>query len=247
MKHLCQHYNVYAPNLAILLGIACSCMPFRRAVGEDVEAMVGGSVASNSLSLRAATDLALTNNPDLAARAAGVRGAGERVKALSAARWPSIGLSGSYSEYLDDVRLAPASYNGEQGGTFGADFLEGGLTLRLPLYTGGKLTSDIRAADFLAQSAEGLLARSRCELIFNVRSVFYAMLAQVHLIESVDFSVQAIDEHLKRVNELVEAQKAARVDALRTEVCSAELRQQLIEARKANSRAAKPVQTGVRI
>jgi len=185
-----------------------------------------------ALDLDGAIAQALANNPDLAAQAALTRATRDRADAAAGGRWPALGLSGGYQTYTEDTRLLGASFNGEPG-VFGGDFIEGSLTLTLPLYTGGKLTAGIRGADLLAQSAEGRLARSRNELIFNVGSLFHTILAQRHVIESVEFSVKAMDEHLKRVNELVTAQKAARVDALRTDVRRAELEQRLIETRNA--------------
>ncbi|MFN2352570.1 MAG: TolC family protein, partial [Kiritimatiellia bacterium] len=188
--------------------------------------------APAALDLDSAITQALADNPDLAAQEALTQAARERAAAAAGRRWPALGLLGGYQAYSEDTRLLGARYNGEPG-VFASDFIEGALTLKLPLYTGGQLTSEIRGTDLLAQSAEGRLARSRDELIFNVGSLFHTILAQRHVIESVEFSVKAMDEHLKRVNELVAAQKAARVDALRTDVRRAELEQRLIETRNA--------------
>lgn len=213
-------WRLLAPTVALLVAAACPI------------ASMGEAASTNALSLRVAIDLALTNNADLAAQSAQALAARERADVAKARRWPAVGLSGSFHENMDDTRLMAARYNGEQG-VFASEYAEGGVTLRLPLYTGGRLSAEIRGADLLADSAQGRLARSRNELIFNVSSIFYAILAQRHVIESVAFSVETMEQHLKRVGELVDAQKAARVDALRTEVRRAELQQRLIEARNA--------------
>jgi outer membrane protein TolC len=72
------------------------------------------------------------------------------------------------------------------------------------------------------------LARSRKELIFNVSSVFFNILAQKRVVESLEFSRQTLQEHLKQVEALVAAQKAARVDRMRTEVRLADIEQRLV-------------------
>jgi outer membrane protein TolC len=69
------------------------------------------------------------------------------------------------------------------------------------------------------------------ELVFNVSSVFYAMLGQKEAINSLLFSQKALREHHKRTQELLQAHKAARVDLLRTEVRLANIQQQLLRER----------------
>lgn len=78
--------------------------------------------------------------------------------------------------------------------------------------------NQVRAAELLQKAADHRIVRSREELVFNVSSVFLNMLAQRHVIESLAFSRQPLAEHLKRIDALVEAQKAVRVDRMRTEI-----------------------------
>ncbi|MBE7558447.1 TolC family protein [bacterium] len=100
--------------------------------------------------------------------------------------------------------------------------------MRLPLYTGGRLTSEVRAAELLSQAGRYRLGRTREELVFNVTSVFYSILAQEKVIESLVFSQQALQSHLARVNDLIDAQKAARVDRLRTAVRLSDVEQKRV-------------------
>jgi outer membrane protein TolC len=137
---------------------------------------------------------------------------------------------GGYSRYQDDQRLSPATRNGELG-AFSKDIFNADLVLSLPLYTGGRITNEIRASELLRQSAVHRLARTRDETVFNISSVFYSILGQRHVIESLEFSRKALDEHRKRVNDLIAAQKAAKVDLLRTEVRLADLDQRIVRER----------------
>jgi outer membrane protein TolC len=90
------------------------------------------------------------------------------------------------------------------------------------------LINQVKAAELLKIAANQRLARSRKELIFNVSSVFFNILAQKRVVESLEFSRQTLQEHLKQVEALVVAQKAARVDRMRTEVRLADIEQRLV-------------------
>ncbi len=82
-------------------------------------------------------------------------------------------------------------------------------------------------AELLKQSAEYNLSRTKEELVFNITSTFFGILAQHRVISALEFSVKTLEEHIKRINALIDAQKAASVDRLRTEVQLANVRQLL--------------------
>lgn len=186
--------------------------------------------ANAALDLSQAIEVALANNPEVAAVGWEAQAAQAQRDAAFGAILPSVHGVGGYARYLDDQRLIQARENGEPG-VFSRSLFSGDLVISMPLYTGGRLTSEIRAAELLQKAAEHRLARSRQELVFNVSSVFYSILAQRRVIESLEFSRKALDEHLKRVDDLIAASKAARVDRLRTEVRLADLRQRLVGER----------------
>lgn len=87
----------------------------------------------------------------------------------------------------------------------------------------------MRAAELLEASAGQRLSRSRSDLVFNVSSLYYGQLAQMRLIESLGVSTESLAGQLGRVNALIAGRKAAKVDALRTEVKLADLRQRLLK------------------
>jgi len=182
------------------------------------------------LTLEKAIEVALASNPDVAAIRHDLEAARAQTDVAAGALLPSVHGVGGYSRYLDSQRLIQPIEN-NQPGVFGRDIFSGDLVVTMPLYTGGRLISEVNAAKLLQQSASHQLARSREELVFNVSSVFYGILAQRHVIESLGFSQKALEEHLKRVNDLIDAQKAAKVDRLRTEVRLADLKQQIVRER----------------
>ncbi|MBI4776131.1 MAG: TolC family protein [Deltaproteobacteria bacterium] len=183
------------------------------------------------MTLKQAVEIALANNPEIAARGWDTTAAEARRGQAVGARLPSLGLAGGYTHHLDRQRLIAAGKEGEPG-LFSRDIVSGDLVLSLPLFTGGRLVSQVSAAELLRDAADHRLARSREELVFNVSSVFFSILAQRRVIESLEFSRRTLAEHLKRIDELIAAQKAAKVDRMRTEVRLADVDQQLV--REAN-------------
>ena len=182
------------------------------------------------LDLKQAINIGLANNPSLSASAWDTETARAEKEIAKAELLPRINAVAGYTRYLDDQRLAPVSGPG-QSGKFSNDILSGDLVLTMPLFTAGRLQNQVKARDFFLLASEHQLVRTHQELIFNISSVFYAILAQQKVIESLEFSQKALAEHRRRVKQLIDAQKAAQVDLLRTEVRLADVEQKLINER----------------
>lgn len=182
------------------------------------------------VTLEVCLETALRDNPELSAQGWDAAAARSEKDARAAARWPGIHATGSYFHYQDDQRVVAPIAPGAAT-YFSDDLVSGDLVMRLPLYAGGRLVNEMRAADLLARAAENTLARTREEIVFNVTSTFYAILAQQRVVESLEFSEEVLTKHLERVNNLVAAEKAARVDSLRTGVRLADVSQQRLQAR----------------
>ena len=182
------------------------------------------------LTLNEAIGIALAHNPDVAAADWDYRAAQARQDYAWGARQPRLSAVGSYAHHLDEQRLLPVRQPGDPA-ILSRDIVSGDLVLTMPIFTGGRLINQIEAAELLQQAAGHRLARNREELVFNVSSVFFSILAQRQVIESLEFSVRTLEQHLGRVDALVAAQKAAKVDRLRTEVRLADVQQRLVRER----------------
>ena len=182
------------------------------------------------LDLPQAIRIALANNPDIAAGGWDEKSTQAQYDAAFGERLPSLKAVGGYAHYNDDQRLIPTRYNGELG-VFSDDIAAADLVLTLPLFTGGRLINQVKAADLLYKAAGHRLARSRQELTFNVSSVFFSILAQQRVVESLEFSRRVLEENIRRVDALIAAQKAAKVDRLRTEVRLADIQQRWVRER----------------
>ena len=184
-------------------------------------------IPEGPLTLQQAIKTALVNNPEIAAREWDTTAAQAGRDQAFGARLPSVEIVGDYAHTLDEQRLISASKNGEPG-SFSRDIVSSDLVVSMPLFTGGRLVNQVKAADLSRLAASQRLARSREELVFNVSSVFNAILAQRHVIESLEFSRKTLLEHISRIEALMAARKAAKVDRMRTEVRLADIQQQLV-------------------
>jgi outer membrane protein TolC len=202
--------------LAVLTGISSWASP------------PAGMKPEGALTLPQAIQFALANNPEVAAAGWDARAAQAQYDQTIWEIVPSLKSSGGYARYLDPQRLLPARSPTDPG-IWSRDIVSGDLVLTLPLFTGGRLIAQTGAANLLQQAAEHRLARSRGELVFNVSSLFFAILAQQELVKSLAGSQAALEAHLKAVDALIAAQKAARIDRLRTEVRLADIRQRLVK------------------
>jgi outer membrane protein TolC len=181
----------------------------------------------DSLSLSRAIEIALANNPGIIAVAWEAERAAAQQNMAVGELLPRLYGTGGYTHNLDPQRLV-AARNSLDPAVFSRDIASADVVLQVPLFSGGRLVNHVRAASLLEQAAKHRFARGREELIYNVTSVFYFILAQRRVVESVEFSRQTLLEHLKRVETLVESQKAALVDRLRTEVRLADVIQRLV-------------------
>lgn len=179
-----------------------------------------------TLTLKAAIETALANNPEVAAARWDAEAAAARQDRAFGERLPDVGLVGAYTRTLDEERVIATRYEGEPG-AFSRGIASGNIVLSVPLFTGGRLVSEQRAAKRHREASGHRAARQRKALIYEVSGLFFDILAQRHVIESLEFSKATLETHLKHTEERIAVQKAATVDRLRTEVRLADVRQEL--------------------
>ncbi len=183
---------------------------------------------SEALTLERSLEIALKNNPEVAATLWDVSAAGAKVDQAKAARLPTLSYEANYLKYLNSRPLFEARYNNQRR-LFTKQQTRGDVLLKLPLFTGGRIINEIKAAELIRLAEENRLSRTRDELVFNVSSTFYSLLSQEKVINSVRFSIQAMQEQRDKMAKMVEVAKAAPVDLLRTEVRLADLEQSLVK------------------
>ncbi len=182
--------------------------------------------AQGPLTLERCLEVALANNPEVAATTREVSASQAKVDQAKATRWPSLAYEANYLQYQYPRPIRESRYQGERR-IFSDQITRGDLVLKMPLFTGGRIVNEIRAAELVRLAEQNRLSRTKDELVFNVSSTFYSLLGQGKVIDSLKFSLQAMQEQRRKMARMVEVGKAARVDLLRTEVRLADLEQNL--------------------
>jgi len=215
--------GVVLPALVCVVGISAG-------LGAESAARPPAAGQDESLSLEQCIEIALRSNPELQSFEWEERAAGERVRQARGERLPSVSAAAGWTHWSRRQALVPPDAPMAPG-VYGQNLLNADLVARMPLFTGGRITHGLEAARFSHEAARHRTVRGRRALVFNVSAVFYDILGQRKVIESLDASIKAIREHCKRVQDLLEVQKAARVDLLRTEVRLASLVQARVAER----------------
>ncbi len=217
---------------ALMAGCAVTppAEPYKATGRESAPAAALAEKLKEPLGLQDCVDVALANSPQVAGTLQEARAAAAARDVAAGARWPTLGAVGGYSGTLDDQRLVGPRGPGEPG-TWSSNIFSADFVVSMPIFTGGRIINEIAAADLLTRAADRRLSRTKNELVFNVSSTFYSILAQRRVIESLIFSQKTLEEHHKRAQDLMAAQKAAKVDLLRTQVRLADIEQKLVSAR----------------
>lgn len=174
--------------------------------------------------------VALERNPGLEASEWDVQSAASSATIARAAAMPQLSADGGYTSH---VNKQPLTSVGGGGGRVVAtrDIAEGHLRLHMPLYTGGRIRSEIAAAELAEVAAGGTFARNRKELIYDVSRTYYDILARRRVVKALEGSRDALEAHLEQVESMIANERATTVDRLRTEVRLADIRQELATAR----------------
>ena len=223
-------FSVYVLGISILrpmggLGQIKHSNPLRENLPVFAQSECVG-VIQDSLTLKQCIKIALEHNPGIGYKSWEIKEVNAQRDKAAGQRWPGLRGVGSYSRYSDTQRMAPPR-RPDYPLIFADNVLSWNLVISMPIFTGGRITNEIRAFELLQQSAEHRLVFTRQELVFNVTSVFFNILKQRKIIKSLDFSRSTLNKHLKRVKELIAAKKAAKVDRLRMEVRLANITQKM--------------------
>ena len=166
------------------------------------------------LSLPAVIDRALANNPGLMVERLEVDRADAEQQAARGGRWPNLDLTAGATQYG-----YPTFVHGiRELGVFPPlddTINELGISLRLPIYTGGKLTTSIAIAELGTGIARERERLGRQELVFNVSSVYFKIQQLESLKAAYQARIASLQSQERRVQLLRDAGRAAKLDQLR--------------------------------
>jgi len=187
-----------------------------------------------TLTLEESIRLALSQNPYHLAAEERVETARAQVREAAAGFLPSLNAQGIHT--LDE-KLFELEFPDPITGQFqriSVDFTRDyqfSLSLSLPLYTGGRLTSGFKQAKYSLLSSEENARQSEHITVFSAKAAFYGCLLAEDFVRVAEESVELAEKHFNNVKRLYEVGMASKFDLLRSEVELANLKPQLIKSR----------------
>lgn len=186
------------------------------------------------LTLEESLRLALERNPFYLASQEKMAEAEASVREAAARFFPTLNAQGTHT--LDEKLFTlefPSFIPGQPPQRVSVDFTRDyqmGFSFSLPLFTGGKLVSGFKQAEYNRLATEESVRQSRQETIYNVKRAFYGYLLAQQSVEVSREAVGLAEKYLQNVRHLFEVGLASRFDLLRAEVQVANLKPQLLRA-----------------
>ena len=192
--------------------------------------LLAAPAAAESLSLEQAVAYALEHNLDLQATDEQARAAAERSGAAQSARLPQVDVR--YMRRRSDNPLdAFADKLNTRSVNPAIDFTAGALNypdpsninatelaLRLPLYTGGRVTAAIRGAEHTERATRLRAERARQQTAFQTRQAYLATQVAAEGVIITEEAVQAAREHAQTSARLVREGRIVTSDKMTAEL-----------------------------
>lgn len=203
-----------------------------------------------SLTLDDAIELALKNNRLIEQSTADREAAKWNLSAVRRNAGPMFSWSSSlyhvggrfyrrnYRNTRDDVEARNAEYRAAYGyepynmNLYPNYNYEGthSITLRMPVYTGGRLENQRESARYTLNAADLTLENSRQQVKYQAAAAYYRVLQQESLVGVQEQAVRLLQEHLRMVSTQYEVGTVAKSDVLATNVQLANSQQSLTTA-----------------
>ncbi len=190
-------------------GLSFSSLAYGGATNDSSTAVV--------LDLPKALELASQNSPELRAAQSDVEVFEARRDQAASGHWPSLGATAGWTEHRRGQRLYSASIPGEPA-VISHHMLGADLVLSFPLYSGGRVTASVDAAELDEGSARATSQWTQVDLVYRVTATYYAILAERRLIVALVTAEEAMAKNIERLEALVAERKAAPLDRQRMEV-----------------------------
>lgn len=188
-----------------------------------------------TLTLEKSVRLALTQNPYHLATEERVNAASSRVREATAGFMPSLNAQGQ-STLLEKLMILefPSLIPGEPPQEIELDFTRDyqfSMSLSLPLYTGGRLTSSYKQAKYNLESTKEGVRQSQHLTVFSAKRAFYGHLLAKEFVSVAEEAVRVAEENLENVKTMYEVGMASKMDLLRSEVRLTNMQPEVIAAK----------------
>ncbi|MDH3309424.1 MAG: TolC family protein [Gammaproteobacteria bacterium] len=190
---------------------------------------VGTVLAAESFNLDRAVGYALEHNPDLLTLRARSEAATARTQTAVGERLPSLGLSymarasnnplDAFADKLNTRRVTTPDFDPARLNHPGTSDLHATqLAMRLPVYSGGRLTASVTGAEATEQNARLEYERAREVTAFQTLRAYVALQSAQEELAIVDDAVKAAEEHAYTTAQLARAGRIVISDKLTAEV-----------------------------
>ncbi len=190
----------------------------------------GAAIAqSEAYTLEAAVAYALEHNPDLLAVREQANAAGARTRVAAGARLPELGVSyrvrasnnplDAFADKLNTRSVTAPDFAPDRLNNPGtSDLYAAQLSLRLPVYAGGKLSADLANAEALERNARLQYERAREATAYRTTQAYLNVQAAERGLEIADDAVEAAREHATITARLVREGRIVLSDNLTAQV-----------------------------
>lgn len=183
---------------------------------------------------------ALEANPDIRSASARVEAARAAIGEAESARFPRVGVSGTWTRTDNPPQAFFMSLN-QRRASLEKDFnnpddienARGSVTAQWRLYDSGRREAERLAAQKGAQAAGCSLDSVRNDLVFQVSAAYYGLLQSRAFVAVHEEAVRSLEGHLRVAGERVQAGAALKSDVLNLEVRLSQARDNLIRAQNA--------------
>jgi len=179
--------------------------------------------------------LALKRNPGIAAAKSGIELATLGIEEATGERLPVITFGSGYLfAPAERKRLIPRSQLrdlGRRGKVFNEQIVDMGAVLTIPVYTGGRITTNIKLNQLNKVLSRHRLEQTRDDLILNVSSAYYNIVKLGKVVQATEASRKSLLESKRVVEAQVKAQKAVSADLFKVNTRLASVEQSLIVAK----------------
>jgi outer membrane protein TolC len=188
-----------------------------------------------TLTLDKSVNLALTQNPYHLATEERVDAAYSRLREAASGFMPSLNAQGQHT--LDEKVMElefPSFVPGEPPQRVEIDFTRDyqfSMSLSLPLFTGGRLTSGFKQAKYNLESTKETVRQSKHLTVFNTKRAFFGHLLAKEFVSVAEEAVRVAEENLENVKNMYEVGMASKMDLLRSEVRLTNMQPEVIAAK----------------
>jgi outer membrane protein TolC len=187
------------------------------------------------LTLDKSVRIALSQNPYHLATEERVDAAYSKLREAASGFMPSLNAQGQHT--LDEKSMElefPSFIPGEPPQRVEIDFTRDyqfSMSLSLPLFTGGRLTSGFKHSKYNLESTKEAVRQSKNLTVFNTKRAFYGHLLAKEFVSVAEEAVRVAEENLENVKNMYEVGMASKMDLLRSEVRLTNMQPEVIAAK----------------